>query len=128
MFDHTTEVRQLGRSQTAQAASTLAGAFIDDPLYTYFFQDEVRRSLVLPVLMRALIEMLTPDGHTYYISEPSHAVALLQPPKRPAVPRSRLAAAIVKYGMSFRPTSIQQMLRCCLSWSNIGRNTTTSTS
>jgi len=94
-----------------KAAIVLANAFGRDPLFNYFLPGEAYRSAVLPILMRALIEMIMPDGHAYYLSQPVNAVALFQPPNRCTIPASRIGLAVLKYGFRFKLNSIRRMLR-----------------
>lgn len=110
--EHFYEIERLyDYRMTKEVSAVLASTFIRDPLFKYLLPGEAYRSTVLPILMRALIEMSMPDGHAYCISQPVSSVGLLQPPNRRSLPESRIVVAILKYGLRFRLNSIKRMLR-----------------
>lgn len=60
------DVRHAARPDLPHVASTLARAFDDDPIMTWFFPDEAKRCQRLPRFMAALTRVSSlPHGHVY---------------------------------------------------------------
>lgn len=96
-------VRQLERSEVAEASSVLARAFAADPFLGHFMADPRRRGLALPPFFAAVLYELI-DSRTVYVCEQVGSVAgvaaWLPPeptkPSRDASWRARLASARVR--------------------------------
>lgn len=69
LADEEISIAPLARDQITEAASVLAGSFLDDPNHRHLFPEEKTRARILPHEFSAVCRALVDSGHIYAASQ-----------------------------------------------------------